>query len=150
MRLFQSTARHGVQIGFFTALLVTFAAGTSFTQEKQIKKEPIQTTNPSSGAKMFKEYCAVCHGKDAKGNGPAASALKQAPPDLTTLAQRHDGKFPDAYVASVLRNGAKAPAHGDAEMPVWGPLFLSIDQDPNVVTMRIGNLTSYIKSLQVK
>jgi integrase len=28
-----------------------------------------------------------------KGNGPAASKLKKKPPDLTTLSQRHGGKF---------------------------------------------------------
>ncbi|HEY1471235.1 MAG TPA: c-type cytochrome, partial [Candidatus Acidoferrum sp.] len=99
---------------------------------------------------MFKQYCAACHGKTGKGNGPAASALKQEPADLTTLAQRHDGKFPENYVATVLRNGVKAPAHGDAEMPVWGPLFATMDQSQAVVDLRIANLTKYIKTLQVK
>ena len=40
----------------------------------------------------------------------------------------------------------KAPAHGDAEMPVWGPLFSSMDQNQAVVDLRIANLTKYIKS----
>jgi mono/diheme cytochrome c family protein len=126
------------------------ASNVAFAQDKQVKKEPIKQTVPSSGTGMFKEYCAVCHGKDAKGDGPAASALKQAPADLTTLAKRHDGKFPDAYVANVLRNGVKTPAHGDAEMPVWGPLFTSMDSDPAIMYIRISGLVSYIKSLQVK
>jgi mono/diheme cytochrome c family protein len=120
-------------------------------QDKTIKKAPIKSSNPASGAEMFKQYCAVCHGPGAKGDGPAASSLKVQPPDLTALAKRHDGKFPDDYVANVLRNGAKAPAHGTAEMPVWGPLFATMSQgDESQVTMRISNLTKYLKSLQVQ
>jgi mono/diheme cytochrome c family protein len=99
---------------------------------------------------MFKQYCAACHGPGGKGDGPVAIAFKQAPPDLTTLAKRHDGKFPEDLVSNVLRNGVKAAAHGDVKMPVWGPLFSKLDSDPIVVDMRISNLTSYVKSLQVK
>jgi mono/diheme cytochrome c family protein len=120
-------------------------------QEKTVKKVPVKPSNPSSGAEMFKQYCAVCHGLGGKGDGPAASALKVAPPDLTTLAKRHDGKFPDDYVANVLRNGAKAPAHGTAEMPIWGPLFSTMGQEDQAqVAMRISNLTKYLKSLQAQ
>ena len=133
-------------------LMVLFLelGSTASAQDKQIKTEPNQQTAPLSGAGMFKDYCAVCHGKDGKGNGPAASQLKQPPANLTTLAKRHGGKFPDLYVEQVLRNGAKAPAHGDAEMPVWGPLFRSMDSDPEIMYVRISSLVSYIKSLQVK
>ena len=132
-------------------VLVLAIAGRATAQEKTIKKTPVEQTHRSSGAEMYKAYCAVCHGKSGKGDGPAAEALKAAPPDLTTLAKRHDGKFPDAYVSTVLRNGAKAPAHGSAEMPVWGPLFSSLSGgDTAQVNLRISNLTTYIKSLQAK
>jgi mono/diheme cytochrome c family protein len=139
------------QIGI-SILLGSFLGlgNTASAQDKQVKNEPIKQTVPLSGAAMFRDYCAVCHGKDAKGDGPAAPALKQTPADLTTLAKRHGGKFPDSYVANVLRNGVKAPAHGDAEMPVWGPLFTSMDSDPAIMYVRISSLVSYIKSLQVK
>jgi mono/diheme cytochrome c family protein len=40
---------------------------------------------------MFRSYCAVCHGLDAKGSGPAAPALKMEPADLTTLAKENQG-----------------------------------------------------------
>jgi mono/diheme cytochrome c family protein len=133
------------------AMLLLFASGFASAQEKKIEKEPIQPTSAASGPEMYKAYCAVCHGKDAKGDGPAASELKVPPPDLTTLAKRHDGKYPADYIATVLRNGAKAPAHGTADMPVWGPLFSSISQgDQSQVNQRIANLTNYIKSLQAK
>jgi mono/diheme cytochrome c family protein len=139
------------QFGSLMLMMLVLGLGTAaFAQDKQIKKEPIQPAPANSGAEMFKQYCAPCHGKTGKGNGPAASALKQEPADLTTLAQRHDGKFPENYVATVLRNGVKAPAHGDAEMPVWGPLFATMDQNQAVVDLRIANLTKYIKTLQVK
>ena len=82
-----------ILMGLFLAL-----GSSGPAQDKQVKEQPIEHREPLSGARMFKEYCAVCHGKGAKGDGPAASALKQAPPDLTTLAKRHGGKFPDHYV----------------------------------------------------
>ncbi|MGB9465294.1 MAG: cytochrome c [Candidatus Acidiferrum sp.] len=133
--------------------LVFSTASLTMAQDKDktVQKAPIEQTSPASGKEMFKTYCAACHGKDAKGAGPAAAELKTAPPDLTMLAKRHDGKFPGDYVANVLRNGAKAPAHGSSEMPVWGPLFASISgRDTQVVTMRIANLVRYLESLQVK
>ena len=107
---------------------------------------------------MFKEYCAVCHGPSGKGDGPVATALKVPPPDLTTLAQRHDGKFPDDYVSNVLENGVQNPAHGSGEMPVWDPIFDTMNRwralcpgmDGTPVTLRITNLTNYLKSIQKK
>lgn len=122
----------------------------AFAQNKQVKQEQIEQKSPLSGARMFQAYCAACHGKDAKGNGPIAAALKLPPADLTTLAKRHDGKFPDRYVQDVLRNGVKSPAHGDAEMPVWGPLFRSMDSDAVFMHIRISSVMIYLKSVQVK
>lgn len=101
-----------------------------------------------SGADIFKWYCAACHGKNGKGNGPAASELKVAPPDLTTLAKRNKGKFPADYVTRVLVNGPK-PAHGTAEMPVWGPLFSELNAKGRV-TVEIERVVDYLESLQEK
>jgi mono/diheme cytochrome c family protein len=130
---------------------VLLIAGVASAQDKQVKKEPIKTSNPSSGAEMYKQYCAVCHGKTGKGDGPAAADLKTAPADLSALAKKNDGKFPADHVASVLRNGVKAPAHGTSDMPTWGPLFQSVSsKDDAIVNMRITNLTNYLKSLQEK
>lgn len=135
-----------------TAMLFAAAApGFAQDKEKTVKKAPIQHTSPGSGKEMFNSYCAVCHGKDAKGGGPATPDLKSVPPDLTTLAKRHDGKFPADYVSNVLRSGVQAPAHGSTDMPVWGPLFASVSgNDPTIVNMRISNLVRYLESLQVK
>ncbi len=131
--------------------LCTVTLGLAQEKEKTVKKAPIQNTSPASGKEMFMSYCAPCHGKDAKGGGPATAELKTTPPDLTTLAKRHGGKFPEDYMAGVLRNGVKAPAHGSTDMPVWGPLFGPVSgNDPSIVNMRISNLVRYVESLQVK
>lgn len=110
----------------------------------------IQATAASrapSGAELYKQHCAVCHGIDLKGSGPAPDPYR-APPDLTTLARRHGGKFPHAYVSNVLRNGVVMPAHGPAEMPIWGADFAMDRLGEPEVGLRIANLATYIKSLQ--
>jgi len=117
---------------------------------KTIKKEPIQMTSAGSGEEMFNTYCAVCHGKSGKGDGPAASEFKVPPANLTLLAKNKGGVFPEAYVAQVIRTGPRdAKAHGSQDMPVWGKLFQSIG-DHATVELRIHNLSSYIETLQVK
>lgn len=137
-------------------LLWLFAiASLGFAQNQQpkttIKPAPIKPTAANDGATMFKQYCAACHGANAKGNGPATPALKSAPPDLTMLSKNNGGQFPAMHVAEILRGGANAPAHGSAEMPVWGPLFSSVSsQSQSVVELRISNISAYLESLQVK
>ena len=106
-------------------------------------------TSATSGSEMFNSYCAPCHGKD-QGNGPAATALKNPPANLTQLAKKINGKFPADGVASVLRSGV-AGAHGSSDMPVWGPLFSAVSgRDDSIVQMRIANLIHYLESLQEK
>ncbi|MGB8476919.1 MAG: cytochrome c [Candidatus Acidiferrum sp.] len=145
---------HKATGSLFLLLPLCFSAAfltTAQDKQKTLQRAPIKQTSPASGKEMFKAYCAACHGADAKGDGPAAADLKTRPADLTTLTKRHDGKFPTDYVSNVLRNGAKAPAHGSSEMPIWGPLFASVSgRDPAVVNMRIANLVRYLKSLQSK
>lgn len=127
-------------------------ATVSVAQEKktEIKKVPAPATNPASGKEMFRTYCAPCHGENAKGDGPAASALKTAPADLTSLAKNNGGKFPADRVAGILR-GQGVTAHGSKEMPVWGPVFWQMSHGHETeVQQRVVNLTHYIESLQGK
>jgi mono/diheme cytochrome c family protein len=124
-------------------------------QKKTIEKVPIKPTAAHSGEEMYGEYCAVCHGKAGKGDGPAASALKAPPSDLSALAKGNDGKFPSDHVAAILRFGTSVPAHGTSDMPIWGPLFSSLSGKGTsahyaATQQRIANLTKYIESLQSK
>lgn len=124
-------------------------AAISAGQQDATKKAPAAPAAAISGAELYVQRCSNCHGNDLKGNGPFPPPYR-TPPDLTTLARRHGGKFPAAYVSNVLRNGVKLPAHGPAEMPVWGTDFEATDQlDKAQVSLRVKSLTSYIKSQQV-
>ena len=149
------------QGGTFVFALLFSTATLTIAQESQsnIKKTPIQRTSAASGEEMFDSYCAACHGKEGKGDGPAAAELKVPPPDLTTLAQRRGGKYPSGYVEQVLRYGVtEEKAHGSQDMPVWGTLFSSIAHGGGgaagsggpEITKRIYNLNKFIESLQGK
>lgn len=120
----------------------------------QVKTAPLNaaatTADAASGRQTYTQYCAACHGDNLKGSGPAAGALKTPPPDLTTLAKRHNGKFPDEYVAGVVRFGKPISAHGSPEMPVWGPIFSMVDFHEVAIRQRIRNLCEFLASAQEK
>jgi mono/diheme cytochrome c family protein len=103
------------------------------------------------GADLYKAYCAVCHGSDAKGNGPMSKSLKTTPPDLTRIAARNGGSFPLARVRRIISGTEVLGAgHGTREMPVWGPIFSRVEADRDLGGVRIDNLARYLESLQAK
>lgn len=140
----------------FPALIIlacTVAAQdqTQDQTKKTIQHVTVKPTSPASGKEMYTSYCAVCHGTDGKGGGPAASALKTPPADLTMLSKNNGGKFPAMKVTSTLGGTSDLPAHGSKEMPVWGPLFRSMSGGhEGEVQQRVANLTHYIETLQAK
>jgi len=116
-----------------------------------IKKVPARYTSPASGQDMYMNQCAACHGADAKGDGPAATALKTPPTDLTQLAKNNNGKYPANHVYSSIVGDLNVPAHGTAEMPIWGNVYRSMSRGHEAeLQQRVSNLTHYIESLQVK
>ncbi|MFZ0687097.1 MAG: cytochrome c [Terriglobales bacterium] len=119
--------------------------------EKVIKHVPLKSTSPVSGKEMYTAYCAVCHGADGKGGGPAASAMKVPPTDLAALAKGNGGKYPALKVEASIRGESTTAAHGSKDMPVWGSLFWSMSSGhESEVQQRVSNLTKYIQSLQEK
>lgn len=137
----------------FAMLLVVGVAlvmvGFSTAGAQEIRREPARAIQSVEGVDLFNAYCAVCHGKDAKGRGPAAAALKTPPADLTMLAKKNGGKFSANSVQSAIMGMDKMSSHGNEEMPVWGPVFKALSDDAGR-TLRVANLTKYIESVQAK
>jgi len=102
------------------------------------------------GPQLFRAYCASCHGTDAKGKGPAATALKVPPPDLTQLAKRNRGNFPEVRVRKAITGEEVLAAHGSREMPIWGPILHQIEADVDRGNVRLDNLVKYLRSIQAQ
>ena len=115
-------------------------------------KNPPLVISSMYGRDLFELYCATCHGRDGKGNGPAVAALKAPPPDLTTIARRNGGMFPRARVEAFVTLGddRATPAHGSKDMPVWGPIFRALDPNDTANKVRVANIIGHVESLQVK
>jgi len=135
-----------------TMLVSLGLAGAALAQQTKPKLEVAgaRDTSMTKGVDLYQRYCAVCHGKDGKGNGPAAAALKAVPSDLTTLAQKSNGKFPVGSVRQLLGGGSSTPAHGSEEMPIWGPVFRAMNPNESVAKLRVDNLARYLESIQQK
>jgi mono/diheme cytochrome c family protein len=131
---------------------LVFLAFSNFAQNpKEQEDRPARLIDSLQGPDLYKAYCAVCHGSDAKGNGPLAKWLRTAPADLTRIASRNGGAFPLARVRRVISGAESVSAgHGTREMPVWGPIFSQIDRDQDLGRVRIDNLARYLESLQTK
>jgi mono/diheme cytochrome c family protein len=131
--------------------LVVVGAATATGQRSGSGQSPLVI--PSMfGQDLFGFYCATCHGRDAKGKGPVATALRTQPADLTALSQRNHGTFPRERVIAFIANGGKTSsgAHGSNEMPVWGPIFVSLDPSDTRAMIRIENVVGYLESIQAK
>lgn len=148
-------------VGLFVVMLDASAAAAqaqpSASQGEDQKDQKEQVLIYSvKGPDLFYAHCASCHGADAKGNGPAAPALKTKAPDLTILAKNNGGHFPTDRVRKQISGDDVLASHGSREMPVFGPIFRliepyeslnPIDELPKV---RMDNLVAYLQSIQRK
>jgi mono/diheme cytochrome c family protein len=135
------------------ALALLGMVGLSKAQTPPAPKLAEETHLISSlgGADLYQAYCAVCHGKTAKGDGPMGRNLKVAPPDLTRIAMRNGGKLPRQRIEQILSGEAAVEAgHGTREMPLWGPIFSQIAWDQDLGRVRIDNLAKFLEQIQAK
>ena len=130
---------------FLALVVLAISAGSAFAQPK-IRTGPIKNVSAVDAKGMFDNYCAVCHGKEGQGNGPAASALAKVPADLTRISTRNGGKFPDVRVRRYIEGLDEIPAHGTRDMPMWGTLFNSLSRD--TAQLRIAALADHLKGMQ--
>ncbi|HEV2752167.1 MAG TPA: c-type cytochrome [Gemmatimonadales bacterium] len=92
----------------------------------------------SLGRRVYAQRCAVCHGPDGRGNGPAAPSLIPRPRDFTAGQFKYKstaaGRPPtDADLVHVVANGLPASA-----MPYWRDIL---------DTAALHAVVAYVKSM---
>lgn len=136
------------------ALLVAVAA-TGQTPQPQQAPAPAgaERTTPTQlerGAARYQRYCAACHGKQADGNGPMASSLRQAPSDLRRIAERNGGRFDRRTVAAAIDGRGTVGAHGTEDNPVWGWRGMRARKGGGTPSPSMLDMLAYLESIQIQ
>ena len=137
-------------IGFLLAFafVLVFALLSSPVLSAQTAPQLPAAARNYSGAQLFRNHCAPCHGTGGRGDGPMAEVLRKRPTDLTKFAVT-SGSVPVERLRRVI-DGRDVPSHGDRSMPVWG-ITLRTSRDGggyDSVEGRIDALVRYIQSIQ--
>ena len=145
----------------FALILAMASAEPRPAAEKNGKAAQVGTVNEAKagaqsaqgmslrGEDLFLYYCASCHGKDGRGQGPVVKELKKPVPDLTLIAKRNGGRFPLKRIENIIAGTElSGTAHGTREMPIWGPVFGQIEWDRDMGQVRLNNLARYLEGIQ--
>ena len=105
-----------------------------------------------TAAHLYQVSCAGCHGREARGDGPVSPFLTVKVPDLTRIAARRGGVFPEEEIFKIIDGQADLRSHGPRHMPVWGYEFFGDDPDDEVAHRQafdlVKRLVEYLRSIQ--
>ena len=80
------------------------------------KSKGFKNADIERGAKIYKEYCVQCHGKNGGGDGPGAKGLNPKPAIHNKLPLND---YPDDYLYNLIFYGGKSVGKSP-NMPDWG------------------------------
>lgn len=110
----------GRVMGAITVVLILSACGgggdvaeAGVPGDADAVENPVEATADSlaAGQSLFDRNCAVCHGREGKGDGPGAQGLRQPPSDLTAAATQDRT---DGALFRIISEGIRGSA-----MPPW-------------------------------
>jgi mono/diheme cytochrome c family protein len=126
-------------------LLLGVTPSVGLAQQEEVAK---------AGRPAYEQNCAVCHGREGKGDGGAMNLLTVKPADLTQLSKNKNGTFPFWRVYRVIDGREEIQGHGTRDMPIWGQEFRlqagSSSMAESQVRGRILELVYYLESIQAK
>lgn len=126
---------------------------------EKMKDERNTVKNSKNGVELgrqeFINTCAMCHGKDGKGNGPFSLHLATKPKDLTLIRINNNGEFPFKKLYDIIDGREITQTHGSRTMPIWGDhysaeswLEVSTQYAETLARGRILELLLYLESIQ--
>ena len=99
--------------------------GADLLRIYRLTPAPRQTPNLRRAQALFQQECAVCHGRDGRGDGPVAASLQPPPGDFLDTAHMERRSILQLYDA--ITTGLRGqPGHG-AHLPFgdrWALAFL--------------------------
>jgi mono/diheme cytochrome c family protein len=138
-------------------LLASCASGASGDEGRHGRgsaaERTVATADLQGGERIFRGSCAACHGANADGNGPVAPFLNVDVPDLTRIAARRAGTFPELEIYGIVDGQGEHPVHGSRHMPVWGYEFFDTEADDDEIAHRhasekISRVVAWLRSIQ--
>lgn len=106
----------------------------------------------ATAAHLYQVSCSGCHGREARGDGPVSPFLTVKVPDLTRIAARRGGVFPEEEIFKIVDGQADLRSHGPRHMPVWGYEFFGDDPDDEFAHRQasdlVKRLVEYLRSIQ--
>jgi mono/diheme cytochrome c family protein len=87
------------------------------------------------GQKLFETRCFVCHGRDGKGDGPAATGLGANPRNFTDPQWQQ--ATPDAKIRKVIKQGGQSVGESSAMAP-----------NADLSDAQVDALTAFLRSLK--
>ncbi|MEO8499960.1 MAG: cytochrome c [Vicinamibacteria bacterium] len=110
----------------------------------------VDQAEAAQGEVIYMRYCAACHGRSLKGDGPVASGLRNKPTDLTTMTEKNAGAFPYEKVAGSIDGRQTTRVHGTPDMPVWGEVFaVTSGTEAPSAEAAVKRITHYVWAHQV-
>lgn len=112
-----------------------------------------QDYSSHTGAQLYTQFCASCHGAGGRGDGPVAPLLKVEVPDLTRLIRRPGDPFPTDSVRRIVDGREVPSAHGGRRMPIWGYEFATAtagepEAGAAAATALVDRLVGYLGTIQ--
>lgn len=107
---------------------------------------PTPNNQVELGEMTYRTYCALCHGTSG-APGMFTDALKKSAPNLTEIAKRNGGQFPDVKVEQIIRDGGIS-GHGTMRLLSWERYFRT-DTSEEQVDQVIHDLIEYLKNHQI-
>jgi mono/diheme cytochrome c family protein len=133
-----------VGVSVMGMIVLSAAAGLAFAAE---------SADVRAGRDLYEQHCEFCHGAEGRGDGPLADELKVAPADLTKIAERRGGTFPDAEVHEIIDGRRFVRAHGKSDMPIWGRQLggraSATPTQQAAVAKKIDRLVAFLRVIQV-
>jgi len=136
--------------GVIAVALLWVMSGKGLAQEKEATWKEVA----DAGKPTYEQYCAVCHGREGKGDGGAANLLTVKPADLTQISKKSGGTYPFWRIYRIIDGREAVKGHGTSDMPIWGTEFRPEAgrgaASPSLVRGRILELVYYLEYIQAR